>query len=177
MKKPDTLADYFSWGLASPIIVAAAVTAAWACGPSGGKASYPAGISFMREMAYIPHVDGWQQCQPGRYAADSQVAAAAWDTLHPWVQKQYSAATLRALSGWAKKEMAAYKRVPKLKGLTFVPVRELAEHKKVTFEAVVEKLPAHQANVTRYHLIYLLYDTATREVVSVTVTIRGKVLE
>ena len=142
-----------------------------------GDAVFPASIAFVKEMAYIPEVDGWEQCKPAEFAADSQTLLRQWDTLYRWVQKQYSPATVRALSGWAQKQMAAYKRTPGLKGLPFVPIRVRQDQKKLVFEAVAGSLPVHDKTVTRYLKIFLLYDSGESKIVKVTITIRGELSE
>jgi hypothetical protein len=128
-------------------------------------------------MAYIPEVDGWEQCTLTDFAADSQKAAAQWDTLCGWVRKQYTPATIRGLSCWAKKQMAVYKRTPSLKGLTFTPIRCRRDQKKLVLQAVVDSLPVHDRSVTRYLKLYLLYDTGESTIIKVTITIRGELLE
>lgn len=142
-----------------------------------GGAVFPASIAFVKEMAYIPEVDGWEQCKPAESAADSQAVFRQWDTLYRWVQKQYTPATVRALSGWARKQMVAYKRAPKLKGLQFVPIRTRRDQKKLVFEAVADSLPVHDKTVTRYLKIFLLYDSGESKIVKVTITIRGELSE
>jgi hypothetical protein len=145
-----------------------------------GDEVYPASIAFVNEMAYIPEVDGWEKCKPTEQAAfaeDSQEVRRQWDTLYRWVQKQYTAATVRALSGWAQKQMAAYTRTPGLKGLLFVPIRARQDQKKLVFEAAADSLPVHDKTVTRYLKIYLLYDSGERKIVKVTITIRGELSE
>ena len=115
--------------------------------------------------------------KPAEFAADSQTLLRQWDTLYRWVQKQYSPATVRALSGWAQKQMAAYKRTPGLKGLPFVPIRVRQDQKKLVFEAVAGSLPVHDKTVTRYLKIFLLYDSGESKIVKVTITIRGELSE
>jgi hypothetical protein len=138
---------------------------------------YPVNISYVKEMSYIPEVDGWEKCSAADYAADSQKVAAQWDSIRVWVRQQYTAATVRALSGWAKKQMAAYKKTPQLKGLKFSAVRARPDHKKVVFQAVADTLPTHSPTVTRYLKIFLMYDSAEGRIVGVTLTIRGELLE
>jgi hypothetical protein len=142
-----------------------------------GNPVFPASIAFVKEMAYLPEVDGWEKCRPGGFAADSQAVIRQWDTLYRWVQKQYTPATIRALSGWAQKQMAAYTRTPGLKGLPFVPIRCRQDQKKVVFEAVAGSLPVHDKTVTRYLKIYLLFDSGESKIVKVTITIRGELSE
>lgn len=141
------------------------------------SALFPAGIAYAWEMAYIPEVDGWERCAEGQFAEDSLKAAVAWERLHAWVRKQYSPSTVRALSGWAKKQMLSYKCTPVLKGIPLVPVRVRQDQRKLVFEAVADSLPVHQANVKRYLKLYVLYDMASGTIVSVTITIRGDLLE
>ena len=144
---------------------------------SGAGTDFPISIAYVQEMAYIPEVDGWEQCKPAEFAADSQTVLRQWDTLYRWVQKQYTPATVRALSGWAQKQMAAYKRTPKLKRLQFVPLRTRRDQKKLVFEAVADSLPVHDKTVTRYLKIFLLYDTGESRITKVTITIRGELSE
>lgn len=157
-------------------VLSAAALSAFA-GNSACVKTFPIGISFVKEMAYIPEVDGWDKCQPGQYASDSQKVAAKWDSVYKWVQKQYTPSTIRALSNWARKQMTAYGRTPGLKGARFIPVRVREDHRKLVFEAVADTLPVHQQIVTRYLKIFLLYDSSTGEIVTVTVTIRGELAE
>jgi hypothetical protein len=147
------------------------------CSSESGGIDFPVSIAYVREMAYIPEVDGWERCAPAAYAADSQKAAAAWDTLHAWVRKQYTPATIRGLSGWAKKQMASYTRTPTLEAITFTPLRCRRDQKKLVLEAVVDSLPSHDRSVTRYLKFYLLYDSGESRITRVTITIRGELLE
>jgi hypothetical protein len=144
---------------------------------TGAGTDYPVSIACVKEMAYIPEVDGWEQCAPAGFAADSQKAAAQWDTLCGWVRKQCTPATIRGLSCWAKKQMADYIRTPSLKGLAFTPIRCRQDQKKLVLQAIVDSLPVHDRSVTRYLKLYLLYDTGESAITQVTITIRGELSE
>jgi hypothetical protein len=144
---------------------------------SGAGTDFPVSIACVREMAYIPEVDGWDRCTPADFTADSQKAAAQWDTLCGWVRKQYTPATIRGLSCWAKKQMAVYKRTPSLRRLTFTPIRCRQDQKKLVLQTVVDSLPVHDRTVTRYLKLYLLYDTGESTIIKVTITIRGELSE
>jgi hypothetical protein len=147
------------------------------CSSGSGGTVIPVSIAYVREMAYIPEVDGWEHCAHSGFASDSQKAAAQWDTLCEWVRKQYTPATIYGLSGWAKDQMADYIRTPPLKGIPFTPVRFRQDQKKLVLEAVVDSLPSHDRSVTRYLKLYLLYDTGENTITRVTITIRGELSE
>ena len=145
----------------------------WGFCSAGSEADFPVGIAFVKEMAYIPEVDGWEKAKPGQFSVDSQKAGAAWDTLSIWVQKQCAPQTVRGLSCWATKLMAGYKRTPPLKKVSFIPIRIRPDQNKLVFEATADTLPSHEKTITRYLKLYLLYDISTGEIVRVTITIRG----
>ena len=135
--------------------------------------TFPAGIALVREMEYIPEVDGWQQCTTSATAGDSVRIAAAWDSVCSRVEELLPAAAVRNLSLWAKKEMRGYRRVPSLKNLSFSPLTERTDHHKTVWTAVGDTLPSHSSAVRRLLTFYLLFDRTTGKIITVTVTIRG----
>lgn len=163
---------------AVPAIAAwgAVMLAVVTCSPEAGT-DFPVSIAYVREMGHIPEVDGWEHCAPALFTADSQAAAAEWDTLHAWVSKRLPPATIRGLSGWAKKQMASYEQVPPFRGIPFTPIRCRRDQKKLVLEAVADTLPSHDRSVTRYLKLFLLYDTGEKRIIRVTATIRGELSE
>jgi len=137
-------------------------------------------IELKPEMAGIAELDDWQPCaaedlpeQPDWQAA----IKAHWDELRPWLQRRVTAAAVRRLSRWAKPQMEAYKRVPPLEKAVFTPVRRDPAGRHVLYEATLDTLPTHHHLVTRWLKVYLIFDSQSKSVQKVTITIRGQILE
>ena len=145
--------------------------------PGDASPDVPVGFCITPEMMYIPEVADWPRCEPDAVREQTQGALADWKGKRPWVEKRLTPELARSLSRWARKEMEAYRRVPPLAKVDFQPVRHHKASRKLVLKGVVDTLPSHSPIVTRWLLVYLLYDEPTRSVVRMTVTIRGQILE
>ncbi len=144
------------------------------------KDENPVGISFIPEMDFIAEVDSWTLADTGKdvYAKDLKAALHNWESIKDWTASKITPPLVRSLSRWAKKEMTVYKKAPTLsKKITLTPVRKSNQDKKLLFEATLDTLPTHSSLVTRWLKLYLLYDQMTEKIVTVTITIRGEILE
>ena len=137
----------------------------------------PVGFCVAREMDYIPEVDDWPSCKPDAFADEAARAIADWTQKQPWVQKQLRPALVRALSQWARKEMAGYASAPSLAKVTFKPIRHHERSRKLVLEGTADTLPSHSKLVTRWLKVFLLCDKSGGRVLRVTITIRGQLLE
>ena len=137
----------------------------------------PVGFCIMPEMQYIPEVNGWTACKPDAFPDVAAKAAESWKKAMPWVRTQVTPELARKLSRWAKEQMTQYEKVSPLEKVAFTPVRHDESQRKLVLEGTVDTLPSHAAIVTRWLKLYLLCDEHSGEVLRVTVTIRGEILE
>jgi hypothetical protein len=137
----------------------------------------PVGFCIAPEMQHIPELDGWEFCQADAYPEQAAKATASWRKVMPWVTARVTPELARDLSRWAKEQMKQYQRVPSLDTVTFKPVRDDERHRNLVLEGTVDTLPSHAPLVTRWLKLYLLCDLHSGEVIRVTVTIRGQILE
>jgi hypothetical protein len=135
---------------------------------------FPAGISFMPEMAYIPEVDDWNKASGTISRADSQKTMRSWDAVKSWADKQCTDAVVCGLSRWARGLMAAYKRSSSFDKYNLVLFRTSPDHKKFVFKSIADTLPSHSSAVSRTLTLFLLYDTSSGQITRITVTIRGE---
>ncbi len=137
----------------------------------------PNGVCFVREMDFIPEIDTWPACTTKVSEDLTQEMLAAWSKKLPEIEKLVTPELARSLSQWAQKQMKGYDSIPSLSKLTFKPVREYNNLNKIVYEATVDTLPTHINIVTRWLVIYVLWDIHSDSVIRTTVTIRGEKLE
>ena len=159
---------------------ALAAAAVWlgGCALLGGRPPAPTvPVAMVPEMEPIPGFDGGEACKPEEFAADAAKAVAEWAAQRRAIARLLTAAKVRELSGWAKKQMEGYKRVPPLDKLVFQPKAVHKDAKRLVLEATVDTLPTHSKLVTRWLKVYLLFDQGKQALVQVAVTIRGELQE
>ncbi len=142
---------------------------------SGPSTPYPAGIGFYPEMTFIPEVSEWPAVEQDRAAAGFKGFAAAWSAIFPWLESQVTPPVVRALSRWAIPQMAQYRAVPALSGMTFRAVA--ARRHEIILEGTADTLPTHSPLVQRWLKLFLVYDTDSSSILRIAVTIRGEVQE
>ena len=138
---------------------------------------YPISICYVREMEYIPELNGWQACSKDDYAKEVKNALLEWEKVRPWVEKRVTPKKAKALSQWAIKEMEKYTKVSPLSKVKFIPVRFNEDHRMIVLEGTIDTLPAHSPIVTRWLKIFLIYDTINKQIIRATITIKGEILE
>jgi len=123
----------------------------------------------------------WTHCREDAYPDDMGKALVDWERKRPWVEKQITAELVRALSGWARREMESYRSVPPLSHVAFKPVasRDTGDnHRRILLEGTIDTLPSHSPGiVTRWLKIYLVYDSEIWTVRTAIITIEGQRLE
>jgi hypothetical protein len=127
-------------------------------------------------MNRIPE-DDWPSVEIDQYPLETQKVAQKWQALAPWVESQVSPATVRALSRWAITQMAQYRSLPPFANLEFKAIAIQPDGNFVLFHSTADTLPSHSPLVTRWLELFLVYDSHTESILSVTITIRGQVLE
>lgn len=95
----------------------------------------------------------------------------------PEIEKYVTPEVIRDLSRWARPQMKAYAKVPSLEKVVWKPVGREGKQDRLVLESTIDTLPTHQRLVTRWLKVYLVFDTQSKEVVRVIVTIRGERLE
>ena len=138
---------------------------------------YPLSICFVREMEYMPELNGWQACVKENYTKEVKKAMVDWEKKRSWVEAKITPELARELSRWAIKEMKNYKKVSPLSKVKFMPVRFNTDHKMIVLEGTIDTLPAHSPIITRWLKIFLVYDTINDEIIRATITIKGEILE
>ena len=138
---------------------------------------YPLSLSFVREMEYIPELNGWESCSKDDYKDEVKKALADWEKKRAWVETRITPEIARGLSRWAIKEMVNYKKVSPLSNVAFIPVRFIPDHRMIVLEGTIDTLPAHSPIVTRWLKIFLIFDTINNEIIRATITIKGEILE
>jgi hypothetical protein len=138
---------------------------------------FPVAICFVPEMQRVVEADNWPRAEDDALAAHTAAARADWQKRRPWIEMQVSPATVRALSRWAKPQMAGYERVPDLQDLELRPIAADAKRGQVCFEATADTLPSHSPIVQRWLKLYLVYEPQSKTIVRATVTIRGEAQE
>ena len=146
-------------------------------GGAVAEEAVPVGFCIVPEMQYIPEVNGWTACKADAFPEQAAKAAESWKKAMPWVNAQVTPELARKLSRWAKEQMKQYTKVSPLDKVTFKPVRHDERQRKLVLEGTVDTLPSHAAIVTRWLKLYLLCDLHAGDVLRVTVTIRGEMLE
>jgi hypothetical protein len=143
-------------------------------GKAGGAADW---LRLVPEMKPIPELEAGSPCREDAFGREVARAAADLKGKLPDVEKQVTPGAVRSLSRWAQKEMKAYDKVPPWAGVAWKPVRADDKQGRLVLEGTVDTLPSHHPLVTRWLKAYLVYDTATKKVVRVIVTIRGQAVE
>ena len=138
---------------------------------------YPISICYVREMEYIPELNGWEACSKDDYVKEVKNALLEWEKVRPWVEKKVTPKKAKKLSQWAQKEMEKYTKVPPLSKVKFTPVRFNEDHRMIVLEGTVDTLPAHSPIVTRWLKLFLIYDTINKQIIRATITIKGEILE
>lgn len=138
---------------------------------------YPLSICFVREMEYMPELNGWESCSKEDYKEEVKKALVDWEKKCTWVETRITPELARELSRWAIKEMKNYKKVSPLSKVKFIPVRFNPDHRMIVLEGTIDTLPAHSPIVTRWLKIFLVYDTVNKEIIRATITIKGEILE
>lgn len=138
---------------------------------------FPIGICFIREMDYIPEVEGWDVCSTEVSDEDIKKALSEWEKHVQWVESQVNPEIVKELSLWAKEEMKEYDSIAPLAQATFKPIRIYKKYPKITFEGTIDTLPTHSPIVTRWLKIYFIYESINKTILRATVTIRGEKLE
>ncbi len=144
--------------------------------PAGDEA-FPVALSLVPEMGYIPEVDDWEFCPADAFPEHAADVQAAWKALAEWAGRQVTPQRARALSRWARPQMAAYDAVPPPARAALEPARRQPQRGRLVYELTVDTLPTHHPVVTRWLKVYLLYDPHTKAILRMTVTIRGERLE
>ena len=169
-----------SYQLLAPIVL---LTIAAAEGPGDPKLqsdrgeAFPIALCLVPEMSYIPEVDDWEFCAADKFPEHTASARTDWKGRVRWATKHVTPELARSLSRWARPQMAKYTTIPPLEKTELKLVRQHPRGNKLVFEATVDTLPSHAPLVTRWLKIYLLYDTSSRSILRMTVTIRGQRLE
>lgn len=148
-----------------------------AAASSADSERYPVALCLVPEMGYIPEVDDWEFCPADKLPEDTAAARADWKRRIAWVSRHVTPELARSLSRWARPQMQQYRVVPPLAKSTLKLVRRNPRRNKLVYEATVDTLPSHAPLVTRWLKVYLLYDTGSRKILRVTITIRGERLE
>lgn len=138
---------------------------------------YPVSICYVREMEYIPELNGWEACSKDDYVEEVTNALLEWKKVRPWVEKRVTPKKAKRLSQWAQKEMEKYTRVPPLTRIKLIPVRFNKDHRMIVLEGTIDTLPAHSPIITRWLKIFLIYDTINKQIIRATITIKGEILE
>jgi hypothetical protein len=145
--------------------------------PGGKPEEAPSWLVLVAEMKPIAELDSWKPCPEGAFAKPAEEARAALKKKLPEVEKRVTAEAVRDLSGWAKKEMTKYEKVPSFDKVTWAPVRADDKQERLLLEGTVDTLPTHSPLVKRWLKTYVVYDVKNKEVSKVVVTIRGQVEE
>ncbi len=161
------------------LIAAAVLATGGGCAFFKAKAPGPPAVpvAMVAEMEPIAGIDGGTACKPDEFADDAAKALADWAAKRASVEPLITAQKVRELSRWAKKQMAAYRRVPPLDKAAFRPAFYHKDARRLVLEGVLDTLPTHSHLVTRWLKVYLLYDQSTQAIVKVAVTIRGELQE
>lgn len=144
--------------------------------PAPTAGDLPIGLCLVPEMGYIPEVDSWQR-DVAPHADHVRLVRRQWQKQAVSLQKHLTPRLARRLSRWARKEMAAYAKVPRLGDVELKPVRANPQHRKGVYEGTIDTLPTHSRVVTRWLKVYVLYDETNRTILRTTITIRGERLE
>ena len=157
-------------------VVLAGVQVLAASGEPEGSSSpgRPGWLLFVPEMEAFPELTAGTACRAEDVAGEAARARAALKGKLPDMQKHLTAEAVRALSRWARAQMAAYEKVPALAGVRWEAVRRDEGKKNLVLEGTVDTLPSHAVLVTRWLKVYALYDGGRDEVRRVVVTIRGE---
>ena len=145
--------------------------------PSDRDESFPIALCVVPEMSYIPEVDDWESCPADKFAEHTISAKTDWKGRVRWATKHVTPELARSLSRWARPQMAKYKTIPPLDRTELKLVRRHPRGNKLDYEATMDTLPSHAPLVTRWLKVYLLYDTGSKSILRMTVTIRGQRLE
>lgn len=145
-----------------------------------GDTKYPMAICFVPEMQYIPEIDSWNpndnEIQVNNEQKDALLAD--WAKKRQWCSEQIDPTMVKALSRWGVESMTTYDKVAAFAdNMSFTAVSEYKEHCKIVFLGVIEELPSHSPIVQRNLILYLLYDSRSKEIIRATVTIRGEASE
>ncbi len=141
------------------------------------KNNFPFSFCLVPEMEHIPELNTWPLCSAKAYAEEIQNVQAEWKKNAPWVASQINPEIVGALSRWAIKQMKTYNKIPPLAEVKFKPVREYRQQHMIVFEATIDTLPTHSKIVTRWLKLYVIYNQPGKNIIRVTVTIRGEKLE
>jgi len=144
---------------------------------SNGDEAFPLALCMVPEMSYIPEVDDWEFCAADKLPEHMATVRKDWKGRITWATKHITPELARSLSRWARPQMGKYKTVPPLEKAELKLVRQHPRGNKLVYEATVDTLPSHAPLVTRWLKVYLLYDTGSKSILRMTVTIRGQRLE
>ena len=137
----------------------------------------PISLGLVREMESFGE-KSWPACREDAYPDDRGRALLDWERKRPWVEKQLTPDLVRALSGWARREMESYTSVPPLSRVTFKPIAARGtgdSHHRILLEGTVDTLPSHSpGTVTRWLKLYLVYNSEIRNVTTAIITIQGE---
>ena len=143
----------------------------------------PSWLTLVPEMERIADLDSslgdrrWSAVDDAKHAADLRRVQADWKTRTPTIQALLTPERVRSLSKWAMKQMGAYATVPPLEKVQLQPVAADEKRGIILLESTIDTLPTHSPLVTRWLKAFVRYDTQSRAIVQVTITIRGQVLE
>lgn len=129
------------------------------------------------EMEFIPEVDSWPPYQSAEAAGDATAFAKAWTEQRQWVGDLLPGDLAKGLSRWARPQMEKYGGVAPIEKIDFHPVSSFQPRGMIVYEAIADNLPTHSKLVTRQLKLYVLYNTESKSIVRVTVTIRGEAME
>ena len=143
----------------------------------------PSWLTLVPEMERIADLDSslgnrrWSTEDDAKHADDLRRVQADWKTRAPTIQALLPPERVRSLSRWAAKQMEAYATVPPLEKVQFQPVAADEKQGIIVLESTLDTLPTHNPLVTRWLKAFVRYDSQSRVIVQVTITIRGQVLE
>jgi hypothetical protein len=143
----------------------------------------PSWLDFVPEMERITDLDRgqndarWSAADDANHADDLRRVQAEWKTKSPTIQALLTPERVQSLSRWAVKQMEGYTIVPALEKAQLQPVAADEKHGTILLESTIDTLPTHHPLVTRWLKAFVRYDTRGKNIVHVTITIRGQRLE
>jgi hypothetical protein len=143
----------------------------------------PSWLDFVPEMERITDLDRgqndarWSAADDANHAEDLRRVQAEWKTKSPAIQAVLTPERVQSLSRWAVKQMEGYTIVPALEKAQLQPVAADEKQGTILLESTIDTLPTHHPLVTRWLKAFVRYDTRGKNIVHVTITIRGQRLE
>ena len=147
---------------------------------AGADETAPSWLSFVAEMQSVSELDllrggkPWSSADDAKYAEDVKGAKDDWRKRLAKVEPHVNPQRAKSLSRWAVRQMADYAAVPALKKVELKPLGTEEKQGRLVLEGTIDTLPTHSQVVTRWLKVFVLYDTHSKAIVHVTVTIRGE---